>query len=46
MRRNIEQDVRKRTEDTLQTIIDEEKKMTAEQRGGIGGYTEIIGTIT
>ncbi|XP_052224633.1 carnosine synthase 1-like isoform X1 [Dreissena polymorpha] len=43
VRRNIEQDVRKRTEDTLQTIIDEEKKMTAEQRGGIGGYTEIIG---
>ncbi|KAH3754497.1 hypothetical protein DPMN_189172, partial [Dreissena polymorpha] len=43
VRRNIERDVRKKTEDVLQAIMDEEKKMTAQQRGGIGGYTDIIG---
>ncbi|XP_052233394.1 carnosine synthase 1-like isoform X2 [Dreissena polymorpha] len=43
MRRKIEQDVCKKTEDILQSLIDEEKKMTAEQRGGIGGFTDIIG---
>ncbi|XP_052234453.1 carnosine synthase 1-like isoform X2 [Dreissena polymorpha] len=43
VRRNIERDVRKKSEDLLQTIMEEEKKLTVEQRGGIGGCTEIIG---
>lgn len=43
VRRSIEQDVRKKTEDILQFIIDEEKKMTSEQRGGVGCYTDVIG---
>ncbi|XP_072048030.1 carnosine synthase 1-like [Amphiura filiformis] len=43
VRRAVDRDIRKKGEDLMRIIIEEEHKLDKEQRGGIGGYTDVIG---
>ncbi|XP_072033047.1 carnosine synthase 1-like [Amphiura filiformis] len=43
VRRAVDRDIRKKGEDLMRIIMEEEHKLDEEQRGGIGGYTDVIG---
>ncbi|XP_072041227.1 carnosine synthase 1-like [Amphiura filiformis] len=43
MRRAVDRDIRKKGEDLMRILSEEEHKLDEEQRGGLGGYTDIIG---
>ncbi|XP_072014232.1 carnosine synthase 1-like [Amphiura filiformis] len=43
VRRAVDRDIRKKGEDLMRIIMEEESKLDEVQRGGLGGYTDIIG---
>ncbi|XP_072041224.1 carnosine synthase 1-like [Amphiura filiformis] len=39
----VDRDIRRHGEDVMRILIEEEHKLDEEQRGGLGGYTDVIG---